>query len=77
MSSNPVQHSASQPAAQHPRSPHLIRPLGRLGIRAAKFLLARAPRLAIALLLRSLGAAFDQQVLRWIATGAGIVTGLW
>ncbi len=77
MSSYPIQPRVLQPEAQHPRSRHLIRPLGRLGIRATKLLLAHAPRLAIVLLSRSLGAAFDQQVLRWIAAGAGIVTGLW
>lgn len=77
MSSNPAQPSASQPAAKRPRSRHLSLSLRRFGIRAAKFLLAQAPRLVITLLLRSLGAAFDQQVLRWLAAGTGVLTGLW
>jgi len=77
MSSDPVLPPAPQPEAKRPRSRHLSLSLRRFGIRAAKFLLAQAPRLVITLLLRSLGAAFDQQALRWLAAGAGVLTGLW
>ncbi|MGR3633421.1 MAG: hypothetical protein ACU0A8_15085 [Limimaricola soesokkakensis] len=77
MSFDPAQLPKPSPDAKSRNFRRLILPVRHLGARAAAFLLAQAPRLAIALLLRSLGAAFDQQVLLWVALGAGALGGLW
>lgn len=77
MSFDPAPQPAPQPDPRRPGPFRLISLLGRLGTRAAAFLLAQVPRLLIALLLRASGAAFDQQVLRWIAASVGALGDLW
>lgn len=71
--SDPVQH----PDGVRHGFRRLTSGIGRFGPRAARVLLTQAPRVASALLLRSLGAAFDQQVLRWIASSASVFGDLW
>ena len=77
MSFDPAPQPAPQPDPKHPGPFRLISLLGRLGARAAAFLLAQVPRLLIALLLRASGAAFDQQGLRWMAASVGALGDLW
>ncbi|PHP26292.1 hypothetical protein [Limimaricola cinnabarinus] len=77
MSFDPAPQPAPQSDPKRPGPFRLASLLGRLGTRAAAFLLAQIPRLLIALLLRASGAAFDQQVLRWMAASIGALGDLW
>lgn len=77
MSSDPAQHPPAQPDTKSPETCRLVSLIGRLGASVSEFLVAQVPRLLVVILLRSLGAAFDQQVLRWMALGAGALGDLW
>lgn len=71
ISFDPAQQPPAQPDTKSPGTCWLVSLIGRVGASASAFLLAQVPRLLGVLLLRSLGVAFDQQVLRWMALGAG------
>ena len=77
MSFDPAQPPAAQPDPKRRGPFRLVSLLVRLGALASAFLLAQVPRLLIALLLRASGAAFDQQVLRWMAASVGALGDLW